>query len=221
VLIDYRVQLLDAAGALVGDNKQDFGYYATSDETITYGTSSNTWGASPTAAMVKDADFGVVLSTVTEDLSTTRTASIDFIRMTVYYTASEPSISVSPATYSFGVVSPSSTYNTTTTYFTLTNASTVQTDQSINVTSGNWTGGVGWYHNNTCTPGVATAGLKANRGGTWGTGDVIVGYSASNYIYENCPASTNYQFGLSLHTPTEFTDGDIKTIVVRITAIAG
>jgi hypothetical protein len=130
-------------------------------------------------------------------------------------------VSVSPTTYNFGSVAESSTYNTTTTYFTLTNASSIQTDQTINVTTSNWTGGVGWIHSDTCTPGVNTAGLKANRGGTWGTGDVIVPYSTSNYIYENCPASTNYTFGLKLYTPTEFTDGSVKTIIVRITAVAG
>ena len=69
--------------------------------------------------------------------------------------------------------------------------------------------------------GVATAGLKANRGGTWGTGDIIVKYTSPNYIYENCPASTDYSFGLELYTPTEFTDGIQKGIIVRITAAAG
>jgi hypothetical protein len=133
----------------------------------------------------------------------------------------EPDITVSPTSYNFGIVTASSTPYTTTTYFTITNASTMQTDQTIAVTTSTWSGGVGWTHSDTATPGTNTAGLLANRGGTWGTGDVIVKYSSPNYIYENCPASTNYSFGLKLIAPTGYTDGAQKQIVVRITAVAG
>ena len=66
-----------------------------------------------------------------------------------------------------------------------------------------------------------TAGLKANRGGSWGTGDIIVKFASPNYIYENCPITTDYSFGLKLWAPTVFTDGAQKTITVRITAVAG
>ena len=133
----------------------------------------------------------------------------------------EPDISVSPVSYDFGNVSESSTYNTTTGYFNITNGSSVQTDQTISVTGGNWTGGINWTHSDTCIPGLDTAGLKANRNGTWGSGDVVVKYSSPEYIYEDCPASTDYSFGLSLHTPTSFSDGQEKTITIRITAVAG
>lgn len=141
--------------------------------------------------------------------------------VTVNATPSFISISVNLSTYGFGVVATSLTYNTTTGYFGIANASSVQTDQTISVTSTNWTGGLGWYHSETCTPGVATAGLKANKGGDWGTSDVIVKNGTPGYIYENCLATTNYAFGLSLHSPTEFTDGVVKQIVVRVSAAAG
>jgi len=83
---DYRVQLLDANGALIGDNKAD---------TVTlwpyvvytikgYGGSADTWNASPTAAMVNNANFGVVLSA--EACNYNSDARVDFIRITIYYT---------------------------------------------------------------------------------------------------------------------------------------
>jgi hypothetical protein len=138
--------------------------------------------------------------------------------ITVNATPQYITISVNISTYDFGTVANGSVTNTTGGHFGITNDSGVQTDQTIGVTSANWTGGVGWVHNATCTPGKATAGMKAQRvGQSW----VIVKYSSPNYIYENCAASTNYSFDLSLHAPTEFTDEVEKSIVVRITAAAG
>ena len=143
-----------------------------------------------------------------------------FVRLEVV--VGEPAITVSPVSYSFGVVAESSTPSTTTTYFTIANTSTMQTDQTIGVTTATWGGGVTWAHSDTATPGTNTAGLKANKGGIWGTGDVIVKYSAPwNYIAENQLANTNYSFGLKLIAPTAFTDGVQKQIIVRITAVAG
>ena len=135
--------------------------------------------------------------------------------------ASIISVSVSPGSYDFGTVVASATPYSTTTYFTLTNGSNVQTDQTISVTTSTWSGGVGWTHSDTCTPDTNTAGLKVNRGGTWGAGDIIVKYSSPNYIYENCPVSTGYSLGLKLWCPTSYTDGIQKQIIVRITAVAG
>ncbi len=134
-----------------------------------------------------------------------------------------PSITVSPTTYDFGTVTESSTTNTTTTYFTIDNTSTMQTDQTISVTTANWTSaGVPWVHSDNATAGVDTAGLKANKAGTWGTGDIIIKYNATwNDIATNQAANTDYQFGLSLIAPSSFTDGVQKTIIVRVTAASG
>jgi len=140
-------------------------------------------------------------------------------RLVITYTV--PDISVSPTSKDFGVVAISSTPYTTTSYFTVTNDSLIQTDQTISVTTSTWSGGVTWTHSDTATAGENTAGLKANRGGTWGSGDIIVKYSSPNYIYENCPVSTGYSFGLKLIAPTGYTDGVAKQITVRITAVAG
>jgi len=135
--------------------------------------------------------------------------------------AAEPSITVDPTSYGFGTVSASSTTSTTTVYFTIDNTSTILTDHTISVTTSTWSGGVGWTHSDTATAGADTAGLLANKGGDWGTGDIIVKYDTPNYIYDNCPANTGYSFGLKLLAPTSFSDGAQKQIIVRITAVAG
>lgn len=133
----------------------------------------------------------------------------------------EPNITVNPTIYDFLAVEESSTPSTSTTYFAIDNNSTMQTDQTIGVTTSTWEGGIPWDHAEDAVPGPDLAGLKANRGGTWGTGDIIVKYSSPNYIYENCPATTDYSFGLQLLAPTSFSDGAEKQIIVRITAMAG
>src|SRR3990172_2403909 len=79
-----------------------------------------------------------------------------------------------------------------------------------------WSGGVTWAHSETATPGADTAGLKANKGGTWGTGDVIVKNGTPNDIATDQAATTNYQFGLKLWAPTSFGDGVEKSITVRV-----
>jgi len=143
--------------------------------------------------------------------------------VTVTATPSYVSITLipGPTTWPIGVVTEGSTPSTTTSYFTIDNASTVQTDQTISVTTATWSGGVTWTHSDTCTPGTDTAGLKANKGGTWGTSDIIVKNASPNFIAENQAATTDYSFGLKLWAPTLFGDGVEKQIIVRITAVAG
>ena len=99
-LKDVRVQLLDASGTLVGSSKAASTPYPTTEATKTYGSSTDTWSASPTEAMVEDADFGLVLSTThDEELSGSTTASVNFIRMTVYYnTIVAPTLQTNAAT---------------------------------------------------------------------------------------------------------------------------
>ncbi len=140
--------------------------------------------------------------------------------VTVTATPTFIAIAVDNSTYDFGIVAASAVTNTSTSYFTIDNTSSVQTDQTIAVT-GNWTGGVGWTHSDTATAGADTAGLKANKAGTWGAGDVIVKKTAPNYIAENQAATTDYSFGIQLLAPTSFSDGAEKTNTVRVTAAAG
>lgn len=84
--VDERVQLLDAAGALVGDNKADtVTGWPTAATIISYGGAADLWNAAPTPAMVNDPDFGVVLSAKATAANTD--IFVDFVRVTVHYTA--------------------------------------------------------------------------------------------------------------------------------------
>lgn len=144
--------------------------------------------------------------------------------VTVTATPSGIAISDNCAAYDFGTVATSSTTNSSTNYIGITNTSSIQTDITIAVTTANWTGGTEWIHDNTATAGADTAGMNSNRGGTWGTGEVIVESSdggTPNYIYENCPATTNFDYGISLLAPTSFSDYTQKSITLRIEAVAG
>lgn len=145
------------------------------------------------------------------------TVEVGAVEWNVDYSAGSPDISVSPVSYDFGVIQASSTTNTTTNYFTITNNSGIQTDQTISVTTSTWSGGLGWDHSDTGTAGDNTTAIYAYRT-AW---NVIVKNASPNFIYENCPASTSYDFGLSLQAPTVFYDGAEKTITIRITAAAG
>jgi hypothetical protein len=140
--------------------------------------------------------------------------------VTVNATPNFVGISVDIGTYPFGAVSVSTNTSTTTSYFTIANTSSVTTNQAISVTGATWTGGSAWTHSNTGVPGADTVALFANKGGTWGTGDIIVTTTGANNIATSQAANTNYSFGLRLSAPTSFTDGVIKSNTVRITATA-
>ena len=145
----------------------------------------------------------------------------DTADVTVTYTPEYISIADNVTTVDFGNVALSANISIGTNFIGITNTSSVQTDVTIAVTGATWTGGTVHTHANNAQPGADIVGLLSNRGGTWGTGDVIVKFTASNYIYENCPATTSFTYGLRLVTPTGSTDGTQKTNTVRITAASG
>lgn len=159
--------------------------------------------------------FTLILTIVTPAFAAT-TADV-----TVTFTPQSISISDDQTSYDFGVCDASTTPYTATDWCAVTNTSNIQTDITIAVTGSTWTGGNPYTHSDTGTPGSDTVGLSSNRGGTWGVGDVIVKYSAPNYIYENCPASTSFDYGLKLYVPTDFSDYVEKTNTVRVSAAAG
>ncbi len=128
------------------------------------------------------------------------------------------SISVSPIGYDFGAVAESTSTNTTTNYFTVTNTSSVTTNVTIGMLTSNWTGGVQWLHSDTNTPGADTCGMLANKAGTWGTSDVTVKYSGPDKLATNQTATTDFNFGLSLTAPTSFGDGILKQNTVKLIA---
>jgi len=141
--------------------------------------------------------------------------------ITITATPAYIAITCNQASYDFGVVAASSTPSNATNWATVTNLSTVQTDQTIAVTTTSWSGGVTWTHSDTATAGADTAGLLAAVGGSWGDADIIVKNGSPNFIYENKAAGGTYSFGLKLVAPTSFTDGIAKSIIVRISAAAG
>ena len=141
--------------------------------------------------------------------------------VTVTATPAYVAIADNQTSYDFGVVATSTTPSTSENWCAITNTSTVQTDITISVTGATWSGGVTWTHSDTCTPGADTAGLKTNRGGTWGVSDIIIKNAAPEYIYENCPALTDFDYGIKLWTPTSYTDGVEKENTVRVSAAAG
>lgn len=129
-------------------------------------------------------------------------------------------VSESPG-YDFGTVLVGTTAQTDEEYFGIDNTSTVLTNHSIGVTAATWTGGAtAWTHDDSATPGADTIGVKANKGGTWGVGDIIVKTDASTDIATNQAITTDYSFGLELLMPTSSTVNNQKTNVVQVTVSA-
>jgi Tfp pilus assembly protein PilX len=82
-LKDDTVQLLKA-GAPVGSNKASSSTWGTSSSTITYGSSSDLWGTTWTAADLNASDFGLRF-TAKNVAAATATASLDWVTVTVTY----------------------------------------------------------------------------------------------------------------------------------------
>ena len=83
---DNSVKLVDSDGSAGGDDKAAADLWTvTLDGTATYGGASDTWGAVPTAAMVRNSNFGVALSATVSDTQPNYTAYVDAATMTVYY----------------------------------------------------------------------------------------------------------------------------------------
>lgn len=82
--VDACVQLLDAAGALQGNNKADTTTnWPASAGTISYGGSADTWGATLNTTVVNDADFGVGIAV--KATAQNVDINIDLVAITVYY----------------------------------------------------------------------------------------------------------------------------------------
>jgi hypothetical protein len=83
---DFLVQLYKG-GTLVGSDKASATAYTTSLVTASYGGASDLWGTTWTYSDINGSTFGVALQCQYGGAST-RTASVDFIRVTVDYTES-------------------------------------------------------------------------------------------------------------------------------------
>lgn len=141
--------------------------------------------------------------------------------VTVTYTVEYIAIADNVTAYDFGTVATSSTTDSLTGYFGITNTSSVQTDNKISVTGDTWTGGTAHTHSNTATAGADTVGLKSSNGD--GAFDVVVQADSAvpQYIQEDIAASTNWTYEMRLLAPTGTSDGVQKTNTVKITAASG
>lgn len=88
---DQEVRLYNAAGTLVGDDKQTATAWPSTVGVATYGSSTDTWNASLTATDVNDVDFGVALIVLATAANTD--IGVDYIRATVHYTVASQTVS--------------------------------------------------------------------------------------------------------------------------------
>lgn len=117
-----------------------------------------------------------------------------------------------PSTWAIGVVAAATNYSTSYTYFTANNTGSVDSNINFQVTGANWTGGVGWIHSNTAEAGEDTVGLISMNS----TQNITIKTTAMALTHALGPATTS-QYGLTMIAPTVFNDGELKTVVVRLT----
>ena len=84
---DSAVRIVKADGSFGSANKGDTSSeWPTSDAVVSYGSSSDPWSESWSAAAINDADFGAALSAVFQSPDAPQTASVDHVRITIDYT---------------------------------------------------------------------------------------------------------------------------------------
>ncbi|MCX6271635.1 MAG: IPT/TIG domain-containing protein [Bacteroidetes bacterium] len=90
-LTDNVVRLVKA-GVVTGTNFATATNWSTTMTVANYGGPTNTWGTTWTAAEINNSGFGVVLSVDNSSITQLRTAIIDYMQITVYYTTNPPTI---------------------------------------------------------------------------------------------------------------------------------
>ncbi|MDQ5822054.1 MAG: hypothetical protein M3540_11495 [Actinomycetota bacterium] len=88
VVCEHELYLVKA-GVRAGDNRfvgPAPGLWPAADAYLTRGGAADLWGASLSVADVEDSGFGVELAVTNHDEFSDKTAQVDHIRMTVYYT---------------------------------------------------------------------------------------------------------------------------------------
>jgi hypothetical protein len=82
-----EVKLINASGSITSTNKAPGSNYTKSDAYESYGSSSDSWGETLTRDYINDTDFGVAIRVEKNGSGCGDViASIDHVRMTVYYT---------------------------------------------------------------------------------------------------------------------------------------
>ncbi len=133
----------------------------------------------------------------------------------VDYTPPPADISNSPGDYNFGILSESTTANTTLTYFEVTNNSGF----AVNITIGgtDMIGGVTWTLDNNANPGEDTYGLKAGlAGGSYNI--TVMKTGPYNTLVGGLLNGNSQKWGLQLLAPTSFTGGGLVSGNVTLTA---
>jgi hypothetical protein len=136
--------------------------------------------------------------------------------VTVTATPSFVSISNSPSSYDFGAVTEDTDEDTGTSYFSVTNDSSVNITVTIQCTS-TWDSGGGsdWTYG---APGADQAQLKASDGD--GAYDVTVPTGSAATLHTTSTAGEDFTWELQLDAPTSFSFGDAQQSTVTISASA-
>jgi peptidoglycan/xylan/chitin deacetylase (PgdA/CDA1 family) len=94
---DSTVKLVKG-GDVVGSNKASSSDWSNSFAVANYGGASDLWGTTWTPAEINDSGFGVALSVYNQSSHSTRTAEVNYMQITVYYTflATKPVITIQP-----------------------------------------------------------------------------------------------------------------------------
>lgn len=83
---DEYVYIVKGGTIQTTQNKANDNRYPTNLGTATYGGPNDLWGVTWTPAQINDSNFGIVLSTDATTVFTSCTATVDYMRITVYYT---------------------------------------------------------------------------------------------------------------------------------------
>ena len=86
VVHNWNSVLIVKGGVSTGTDQSDFSALPTTDAYKTFGSSTNLWGTTWTAADINGTGFGVQARVTDENDGNGNTARIDHIRITVYYT---------------------------------------------------------------------------------------------------------------------------------------
>jgi len=96
-IVDNSVQLVDANGTAVGNNKAKTDIWPTAETAATYGSYNDMWGTSISASDINDDDFGVQLSVKNKRSDSADYAYVDYITITVTYNTAAPQVATGEA----------------------------------------------------------------------------------------------------------------------------
>jgi hypothetical protein len=83
-ITDSQIAIIKADGTISSTNMSAGATWPTTEAYASFGGSTSLWGETWTTTDINDADFGVAIRPAS-DFAVNRTASVDHVRMTVYY----------------------------------------------------------------------------------------------------------------------------------------